>query len=55
MPYAPVGWTADWLAPVEDELAAQGVAVNRIRRPWDKDHWPHAKGGFFAFSAAVNR
>ena len=55
IPYAPVGWTADWLATVEGELGAHGIRFNRIRRPWDTDLWPHAKGGFFAFSAEVNR
>jgi deoxyribodipyrimidine photo-lyase len=55
IPYAPVGWTADWLATVEGELAARGIRLARIRRVWDTDRWPHAKGGFFAFWAEVNR
>jgi len=54
-PYAPVGWAADRLAAVEEDLAARGIRLHRIRRPWDGDRWPHAKGGFFAFSAAIGR
>jgi deoxyribodipyrimidine photo-lyase len=54
-PYAPVGWTADRLGTVEDDLTAGGIRLCRIRRPWDSDRWPHAKGGFFAFSAAIGR
>jgi len=54
-PYAPVGWTADQLGTVEDGLTARGIQMCRIRRPWDGDHWPYAKAGFFAFAAAVDR
>jgi len=54
-PYAPVGWTADRLGAIEDGLTARGIRLYRIRRPWDGDLWPHAKAGFFAFAAAVNR
>ncbi len=52
-PYAPVGWTADRLNSIETALAAQGIRLHRIRRPWDSEKWPHAHGGFFAFRAAV--
>ncbi len=55
LPYAPVGWTADWLATVEAELAIRGIRFIRIRRASDTELWPHAKSGFFAFSAAVKR
>jgi deoxyribodipyrimidine photo-lyase len=51
--YAPVGWTADRLNSIETELAAQGIRLHWIRRPWDSEKWPHAHGGFFAFRAAV--
>jgi deoxyribodipyrimidine photo-lyase len=54
-PYAPVGWTADWLAAAEEEMAARGITLHRILRPWDAERWPHAKGGFFGFWREVNR
>jgi deoxyribodipyrimidine photo-lyase len=54
-PYAPVGWTADRLRTIEDSLTARGIRLCRILRPWEHNHWPHAKAGFFAFAAAVNR
>ncbi len=53
-PYAPVGWTADRLTTIEGQLAARGIRLHRILRPWDYDRWPHAKAGFFAFSEAVS-
>ncbi|OYY04155.1 MAG: hypothetical protein B7Y73_04970, partial [Acidocella sp. 35-58-6] len=53
-PYAPAGWTADRLVIIEDQLAARGIRLHRILRPWDQDRWPHATGGFFAFSASVS-
>ncbi len=54
-PHAPIGWTADRLSIVEAELAARGIGLHRVCRDWDVDRWPHAKGGFFAFAAEVNR
>ncbi|HQT38070.1 MAG TPA: FAD-binding domain-containing protein [Acidocella sp.] len=53
-PYAPAGWTADRLVIIEDQLAARGIRLHRILRPWDQDRWPHATGGFFAFSTSVS-
>lgn len=53
--YAPVGCTADRLVSVKAELATIGIRLNNICRSWDADRWPHAKGGFFAFSSAVAR
>jgi deoxyribodipyrimidine photo-lyase len=47
--FLPVGWTADALAPVRQALAAQGVPVSEVLRPWDARAWPHARRGFFAF------
>ncbi|MBP0464919.1 deoxyribodipyrimidine photolyase [Roseomonas sp. PWR1] len=39
-PWAPVGWTADALAPLKPL---------RLRRDWDSLCWPRATKGFFAF------
>jgi deoxyribodipyrimidine photo-lyase len=52
-PYAPAGWTADHLAAAEDDLAARGIRLHRISRPWDSERWPHATRGFFAFWAKI--
>jgi deoxyribodipyrimidine photo-lyase len=54
-PYAPAGWTADWLAATERDLAGRGIGLHRICRPWDSERWPHATRGFFAFWAEVGR
>jgi len=50
-PYAPVGWTADRLMGIEDDLAARGIMLHRVLRNWDRERWPYATGGFFAFWA----
>jgi deoxyribodipyrimidine photo-lyase len=52
-PLAPQGPVADALAALAPMLAARGVALRRILRPWDRALWPHATGGFFPFRAAV--
>jgi deoxyribodipyrimidine photo-lyase len=54
-PYAPAGWTADRLAATELDLAGRGIALHRIYRSWDRERWPHAMRGFFAFWAEVGR
>jgi len=54
-PYAPAGWTADRLAATERDLAGRGIALHRIYRSWDRERWPHAMRGFFAFWAEVGR
>jgi len=54
-PYAPTGWTADWLVATERDLAGRGIALHRIYRSWDSERWPHATGGFFAFWAGAGR
>lgn len=51
--YAPVGPTAEWLAEAEPALAAAGVRLTRLRRPWDAALWPHARKGYFAFKEKV--
>jgi len=48
-PHAPIGPTADALAALEPALAACGITLHRLTRPWDATAWPHASKGFFAF------
>lgn len=52
-PWAPVGWTAEALADIEAALAARGIRLHRIRRPWDSLCWPHATRGFFPFRERI--
>lgn len=52
-PCAPVGPVADALALLEPALAAEGIALRRVRRRWDAGLWPHARRGFFAFDAEI--
>ena len=47
--YAPVGPGATALAELTAALAAEGIALVRIRRGWDSAAWPHAARGYFAF------
>ncbi|HQT62876.1 MAG: hypothetical protein B7Z75_07835 [Acidocella sp. 20-57-95] len=54
-PYAPAGWTADWLSAAEVELAGSGIRLHRICRSWDSEKWPHATRGFFPFWAEAGR
>ena len=48
-PTAPVGPVAEAVARLQAELAAEGVALQPLRRPWDERLWPHATKGYFAF------
>ncbi len=52
---APVGPIADWLAAVTPALAADGVRLVQLRRPWDAAAWPIATKGFFAFKSVIPR
>jgi deoxyribodipyrimidine photo-lyase len=52
-PYAPQGPVADALATLAPLLAARGVALRRVLRPFDRALWQHATAGFFPFRAAV--
>ncbi|MDN3563814.1 FAD-binding domain-containing protein [Paeniroseomonas aquatica] len=54
-PWSPVGWTAEALGPVEAALAARGLPLLRLRRPWDSACWPLATRGFFAFRKHIPR
>jgi deoxyribodipyrimidine photo-lyase len=52
-PYAPVGPVRDRLDRLAVELAAEGIALSRVLRPWDADAWPHASRGFFSFRERI--
>lgn len=53
MPWAPVGWTAEALAPLRPALAARGIALHVLRRDWDSRCWPHATAGYFGFRERI--
>ncbi len=48
-PVAPIGPTATAL----DGLAAAGVPLRRLQRPWDALSWPFATKGFFPFREKI--
>jgi deoxyribodipyrimidine photo-lyase len=52
-PEAPTGLTAWALDRLEQELAAGGIALVRLRRDWDQRTWPLATAGFFRFKEAI--
>ncbi len=52
---APVGPEAARLAQLASALAADGVALVKVRRRWDDLAWPMAGKGFFAFKTAIPR
>jgi deoxyribodipyrimidine photo-lyase len=52
-PHAPVGPMAVALRQVEAGLAADGIRLVRVMRPWDARLWPLATHGFFRFREAV--
>ena len=49
----PVGPTLSPIVPVLSELAKEGVALRRLRRPWDETFWPHATHGFFRLKERI--
>ncbi len=51
--YAPVGPTQQRLRKLETRLAAAGVSVIFVQRPWDRVFWPHAVKGFFLFKDRI--
>jgi hypothetical protein len=53
VPYLPVGWTRDALAPDLAPLAAQGRLVTLLGE-LDRATWPHAKAGFFGVAKAID-
>jgi deoxyribodipyrimidine photo-lyase len=52
-PYAPVGPVRDQLDRLTRDLAAEGVTLSRMLRPWDAQAWPHAARGFFSFRERI--
>ena len=54
-PHAPVGPAADALRRAQEALAARGVPLTRVLRPYDGEAWPHATHGYFRFKKAIPR
>jgi hypothetical protein len=52
-PYAPVGPVRDRLDHLAIDLAAEGISLSRVLRPWDTRAWPHAARGFFSFRERI--
>ena len=52
---APVGPVKDRLDVLAPALAADGVALVRLRRAWDDVAWPLATRGFFPFKEKIPR
>jgi hypothetical protein len=52
VPYLPVGWTRDALAPALAPLVAQG-RILMLLAPLNRVTWPHAKAGFFAVARQI--
>ena len=46
---------ADEVARLRTELAAEGIALQSLRRPWDERLWPHATKGYFAFKEWLSK
>jgi len=51
--YAPVGPTQQRLRQLEIRLAAAGISMVFVQRPWDRVFWPHAVRGFFPFKDRI--
>ena len=51
--YAPVGPVAEELAAARTVLAAAGIRLIEVRRPYDDAAWPHATKGFFKLKAQI--
>ena len=52
-PYAPTGPVAERLADARNRLAAAGIDLLRVRRPYDSATWPHARRGFFRLKKQI--
>lgn len=55
VPYAPVGPVRERLDVLRSALAAEGVGLVTVRRPWDSRAWPFASRGFFPFKERIPR
>lgn len=51
--YAPVGPVRDRLDQLSVDIAAEGITLSRVLRPWDSHAWPHAARGFFPFRERI--
>ena len=53
IPFAPVGPWQAVTKTASNALEGAGIRVSRPARAWDRDLYPHATGGFFAFRRAI--
>ncbi|MBI1402206.1 MAG: DNA photolyase [Porphyrobacter sp.] len=53
VPWLPVGWTRDALAPDLADMAEAGRIVTLLA-PLDRATWPHAKAGFFGVAKRID-
>ncbi|GAA4267043.1 FAD-binding domain-containing protein [Frondihabitans peucedani] len=53
VPYAPVGPVQERIGRLRSDLAADGVSLVTVRRPWDSAAWPSASRGFFPFRERI--
>ena len=51
--YAPVGPVAELLADAGEKLAANGIVLRRLQRPYDGATWPHSRRGFFRLKKQI--
>lgn len=51
--YAPQGPVSELLTDAGEKLAARGISLLRVRRPYDNATWPHARRGFFALRKQI--
>ena len=49
----PIGPILSVIGPLLWELTKEGVALRKIRRPWDDAFWPHATHGFFKLKERI--
>lgn len=53
--YAPTGLVAWSLAMLKPALAAEGIRLVQLQRPFDRRVWPHARAGFFKLREQIPR
>lgn len=53
--HAPVGPTRDRLDALASQLAAHGLTLKSLGRPYDALTWPHGRGGFFGLKKRIPR
>lgn len=52
-PFTPRGPVHDWLTKAQPALAAHGLSLAEVQRPWDALVWPLASAGFFKIKKAI--